>query len=152
MFDASAKSSNGLSLNSTLLVGPTLHPKLDTIHLRFRSYPIAVTGDITKLYREVELCEQDRRLHRFVWRNHPSEPILDYEMTRVTFGVAASPYLAVQQAASDFGQPFPIASSHVLSSFYVDDLLAGANTPQEALDVHRNLRTLLLKGGFNLRK
>ena len=108
VFDASAKSSNGLSLNSTLLVGPTLHPKFDTILLRFRSYPIAVTGD---MYREVELCEQDRCLHRLVWRNHPSEPILDYEMTRVTFGVAASPYLAVkalQHAALDFGQPFPM--------------------------------------------
>ncbi len=73
----------------------------------------------------------------------------------MTFGVASSPYLAVQalqQTAHDFGDSFPLAKSHVLSSFYVDDLLAGANTPEEALQLQQQLRQLLLKGGFDLRK
>ena len=107
------------------------------------------------MYWVVELSEPDRSLHRFLWRIHPSQPICDYEMTWVTFGVAASPYLAVealQQTASDFGDSFPTASSHVFTSFYVDDLLAGANTPEEALELHTSLRQLLLKGGFNLCK
>ena len=76
-------------------------------------------------------------------------------MTRVTFGVASSPYLAVkalQQTALDFGQDHPKASWHVHASFYVDDLLAGANSPSEALELHNSLRTLLLRGGFNLCK
>ena len=53
IFDASAKTSNGLSLNDTLCVGPTLHPNLDHILLKFRTYKIALTGDISKMYREV---------------------------------------------------------------------------------------------------
>ena len=55
VFDASAKSSIDVSLNDTLLVRLTLHPTLETILLRFRSYPIALTGDISKMFRVVEL-------------------------------------------------------------------------------------------------
>ena len=104
VFDASAKTTTGHSLNDLLMVGPTLHPTLETILIRFRSYSIALTGDISKMYRGVELAPEDRRLHRFLWRRHPTEAIQEYEMTRVTFGVAASPYLAVrtlQQTATD---------------------------------------------------
>ena len=43
VFDASAKSSNDVSLNDTLLVGPTVHPKLIEVLLRFRMHPVALT-------------------------------------------------------------------------------------------------------------
>ena len=125
VFDASARASNGISLNDSLLIVPTLHPKLETILLCFRTYPVAITADISKMYRVVELAEPDKDLHRFVWRLQTSDPVTDYRMTRVTFGVAASPYLAVkalQQTAADFGEHHHIASSHVYRSFYVDDL------------------------------
>ena len=95
VFDASAKTSNGLSLNDTLCVGPTLHPKLDHILLKFRTYKIALTGDISKMYREVQLAETDHYLHRFLWRPTPTEDVSDYQMNRVTFGVSSSPHLAI---------------------------------------------------------
>ena len=94
VFDASAKTSNGLSLNDTLCVGPTLHPNLDHILLKFRTYKIALTGDISKMYREVQLAETDRHLHRFLWRPIPTEDVRDYQMNRVTFGISSSPHLA----------------------------------------------------------
>ena len=49
-------------------------------------------------------------------------------MNRLTFGVSASPYLAVrtlQQVAQDHGQDLPLVSKHMKTSFYVDDLMAG---------------------------
>ena len=152
VFDGSAASTSGISLNQSLMIGPTLHPTLGAILLKFRSYPIAVTADISKMYREVSLSPQDKDLHRFLWRPTPQEQIKEYRMTRVTFGVSASPYLAVrtlQQAAEDHGADYPGASLHILQSFYVDDLLAGANTPEEALTLYSNLRTILSKAGLN---
>ena len=107
------------------------------------------------MYRAVELEEADRDLHRFLWRATKDGPIKDYRMTRVTFGVASSPFLAVQalqNTAQDFGDQFPLAKDHVLNPFYVDDLLAGADSPEDALQLQRQLRQLLFKGGFNLRK
>ena len=39
VFDASAKTSSGLSLNDTLLIGPTVHSPLIDVLLRFRLHP-----------------------------------------------------------------------------------------------------------------
>ena len=108
VFDGSAASSTGVSLNQSLFIGPTLHPTLGNILIKFRSYPIAITADVAKMYREVELAPQDRDLHRFLWRPTPQQAVQDFRMTRVTFGVSASPYLAVrtlQQTTSHCCQP-----------------------------------------------
>ena len=104
VFDASAKSSSGVSLNDTLLVGPTIHPPLVDVLLRFRLYRVALITDVTKMYRAIELTESDKDLHRFVWRTTPGEMLQDYRMTRVTFGVSASSFaanMAVKQNATD---------------------------------------------------
>ena len=155
VFDASAKTTSHHSLNDSLAIGPTLHPTLDKILLKFRTYPVAISGDISKMYREVLLHPEDRHYHRFLWRAEVDQPWQEFMMNRVTFGVAASPYLAVktlQQAAKDFGGDLPQASWHVEHSFYVDDLLGGANTVDEAISLYSNLRTILGKAGFQLKK
>ena len=155
VFDGSAVTTSGTSLNQALLVGPTLQPTLSDILLKFRCYPIALNSDISKMYREVLLHPPDKDLHRFVWRAIPSAPLQDYRMCRVTFGVSASPYLAVrtlQQTARDHGGDYPEVTHHIFNSFYVDDFLGGADSTQEAAELFLNMRKVLQQGGFNLTK
>ena len=155
VFDGSATSSSGASLNSLLRIGPTLQSPLADTLMRFRTYPVALTADISKMYRAIELSLPDRDLHRFVWRLSPKDPLQSYRMTRVTFGVSASPYVAIktlQRTAKEHGTEHPTAAAHILSSFYVDDLLAGTQTPEEAKELFSDLRTILSKGSFNLCK
>ena len=155
VFDASAKTTNHISLNETLAVGPTLHPTIDTILIRFRQYPVALSGDISKMYREVLLDEADKPLHRFIWRETPTEGWREFQMDRVTFGVASSPYLAVktlQQAAADHGEEHPEAQWQILHSFYVDDLLGGAPTVDGAIALSQQLDFILKQASFHLRK
>ena len=102
--------STGISLNDTLLV---IHPPLIDVLLRFRSHRVALTADISRMYRAIELVPADRDLHRFVWRKNPNETLHDYRMTRVTFGVSASSFaanMAVKQNALDFAAEFPEAA------------------------------------------
>ena len=96
VFDASSKATNGISLNDTLAVGPMLHPPLDQILLRFRTHRVALSGDISKMYREILLSPPDQQYHRFLWRPQVDQAVREFCMNRVTFGVASSPYLAVQ--------------------------------------------------------
>ena len=155
VFDGSAATSSGISLNQALHVGPTIQASLSDTLLKFRTYPIALNADISKMYREVKLTAADKDLHRFVWRDDPASPLQDYRMTRVTFGVSASPFLAIRtlhQAAVDHGEGYPEATQHILTSFYVDDFLGGANSPEEAISLFHQLRDILKKGGFDLRK
>lgn len=155
VFDASAKSSSGTSVNDILLVGPTIHPPLIDVLLRFRSHRVALTADVSKMYRAIELIPSDRDLHRFVWRNSVKDPLRDYRMTRVTFGVSASSFaanMAVKQNALDFTTGFPKAAKVVDESFYVDDCLSGADSISEAVALQAELHSLFSKGGILLRK
>ena len=92
VFDASTPSSSGVSLNNMLLVGPTVHSSLMDVLIRFCLHSIGLTTDVSRMYRMVLLEVSDKELHRFVWRRDSAEPLRDYRMTQVTFGVAASSY------------------------------------------------------------
>ena len=155
VFDGSAATTTGLSLNHALYVGPTLQATLSEILIRFRRHPVALNADISKMYREVQLSPPDRDLHRFVWRKNTDSELHDYRMTRVTFGVSASPFLAVRtlhQTAEDHGEGYPEATQHIQGSFYVDDYLGGADSPEDAIRLFGEIREILQKGGFQLRK
>ncbi|XP_062557423.1 uncharacterized protein LOC134222296 [Armigeres subalbatus] len=76
-------------------------------------------------------------------------------MNTVTYGTAAAPYLATRaivQLAKDEQDKFPAASDAVLKSFYIDDVLDGADTLQNAQQLQRDLVALLARGGFELHK
>ena len=53
VFDGSAKTSNGLSLNDILQVGPTLQQDLSSIVFRFRTHHLCFTADIAKIYHQI---------------------------------------------------------------------------------------------------
>ena len=155
VFDASAKTSTGVSLNDTLLVGPTVHSSLVDVLLHFRFHRVALIADVSKMYRAISLTPLDRDLHRFVWRNSLSEPLQDFRMTRVTFGVSASSFLAnmcVKQNALDHASAYPLAAQAVEDDFYVDDGLTGADSVEKAIELHVQLQALFDKAGFLLRK
>ena len=62
VFDTSANSSSGLSLNSTLMNGPTVHPSLFNVFIRFQSHRIAMIADVSRMHRVVLLAEPDNVL------------------------------------------------------------------------------------------
>ena len=127
VFDASSKSSTGVSLNDTLMVGPTIQQDATSILLRFRTQPIALTADVTKMYRQVWIHPKDRSLQRIIWRSSPNDPIQEYELNTVTYGTASAPFLAVrslQQIVADHGGEFPAAAERSCD-FYVDDFVSG---------------------------
>lgn len=155
VFDASMKSSSGVSLNDTLMVGPTVHPQLVDVLIRFRMHRIALVADVSKMYRAIELPPADRNLHGFVWRSDPRDTLKDYRMTRVTFGVSSSSFVAnmcVKRNATELAEKYPHAAKVVNNSFYVDDCLAGADSVEQGIETHKQLQKLFSKAEFLLRK
>ena len=55
VFDASAKTASGASLNDQLLVGPTVHSPLIDVLLRFRRHKVALATDVSRMYRAILL-------------------------------------------------------------------------------------------------
>ncbi|XP_076246269.1 uncharacterized protein LOC143186476 [Calliopsis andreniformis] len=154
VFDASAKSSSGLSLNDVLMTGPTIQDDLFKLLIRFRTYAYVLTGDIEKMYRQFYVQPNDRRYQRILWRDDDGY-IKTYELNTVTFGISSAAYLAVrclQQLAEDERLSAPIAANVLKRDLYVDDLLTGANTFNDALRLRDEIIDLLKRGGLNIRQ
>lgn len=146
--DASAASSTGASYNDTLSSGPSLYHSLPSILIQFRDVAVAISADVSKMYRQIVLHPKDRDYHRFLFS--PDDKVLvDHRMTRVTFGVKSSPYVAgriLLQIAEDQKMNYPKASAVIESSFYMDDVLTGAPTIVEALQLRQDLNQVLATG------
>ncbi len=154
VFDASARTSSGSSLNDQLLPGPSLYPTLPDILTRFRGHNIAVTADISKMFREILLNLEERDWHRFLVRTEDGF-IKDARMKRLTFGVKSSPFLASQvlhEHANHHIVSHPVAAKAILQDFYVDDVLTGATNVEDAFHLHKQLCLLLKQAGMNLCK
>ncbi|XP_058456787.1 uncharacterized protein LOC131434155 [Malaya genurostris] len=155
VFDASVKTSTGFSLNEALLVGPVVQDDLLSIILRFRTFPVALVGDIAKMYRQILLHPDDTCYQRILWRFRPTDSIESYELKTVTYGLSPSSFLAtrtLQQLATDEGDKFPIGKVALQRCFYVDDFIGGAQSVAEAIQLRTELSELLAEGGFALRK
>ena len=68
VFDASAKC-QGISLNDNIHQGPKLQRELFDVLLRFRKQPVAIVCDIAEMYLRINISENDRPYHRFLWRS-----------------------------------------------------------------------------------
>lgn len=62
VFDGSAPTTSGYSVNDILMIGPNMQDSLFSILLRARQYKYILTGDIAKMYRQVAVDENDRDL------------------------------------------------------------------------------------------
>lgn len=153
VFDASAKSDNGVSLNDVLMTGPSIQDKIISHLIRFRTYNYVITADIEKMYRQVLVHEQDRHFQQILWRRDGKIETL--QLNTLAFGVSSSPFLAIrtiQKLAEDEYQSFPKAAGVLKSHLYVDDLLTGSETIKEARILRDDIIALLARGGFTIRQ
>nr|XP_041632379.1 uncharacterized protein LOC121502737 [Drosophila kikkawai] len=107
VFDGSAKSSSGYSLNEVLMAGPTLQLRLFN----------TLTGDICKMYRCVRFAEPDSYLQCILWRDSRQEEIRVYRLDTVTYGTKPASFLSVRamhQLAEDEKASFPLGAKILL--------------------------------------
>ena len=75
VFDASATSKSSQSLNDVLLPGLNVYSSNTDQIIKFRVHLIAMSADISQMFRQIELLENDRDLHRFLFRENPDESV-----------------------------------------------------------------------------
>ena len=125
VLDAAVKH-KGKSLNDTIRPGPKLQRELVDVLTRFRRAPVALSGDLTEMFLQVELQEKDRPYHRFLWRNLDTSREPDvYEFQRLVFGNTASPFCSqhvLHAHAERHRADYPEAAETVDNAMYVDDV------------------------------
>ncbi|XP_011169528.2 uncharacterized protein LOC105202643 [Solenopsis invicta] len=160
VFNASASSSNGFSINDHHMIGPKLQANIVSIVLRWRLYRVVLyrvvfCADIAQMYRQILVHPANRRYQLILWRRDPTEKIKTFELTTVTFGTASAPFLAqrvVCQLATDERDRFPLALSVLNNEIYVDDVMSGGDSFDSAFERRNQVRDCLATAHLDLRK
>lgn len=154
VFDGSAPTSSGYSVNDILLVGPNMQDSLFSILIRARQYKYLLTGDVEKMYRQCLINRGgDRNLQLILWREDEKRPIKTLRLNTITYGMASSSYLSTRclwqlgEECSD-----PTIKQIIQHDFYIDDLITGASSDSALSHIHKSVSAALQKGCFNLRK
>ncbi|CAH2106769.1 unnamed protein product [Euphydryas editha] len=153
VFDASAKSSSGKSLNDIQLVGPVVQSDLFAILLRFRIHKFVLTGDIEKMYRQIEIDNSQRHLQLILWREDEEQPLKILKLNTVTYGTASAPHLATRcllQLSQECNDE--TIANVIKRDFYMDDLNTGTNSVDELRKIYNGVTQTLKSACFPLRK
>lgn len=155
VFDGSAKDFNDQSLNEKQFIGPKLQPNILDILLRFREHNVVFMADARQMYRQILISPDHRDYQRIFWRTSPTEPLQEYRLNTVTYGLASSPYLAcrtLRQLAEDEGDLYPLAKRIILFDVYIDDVTTGFASLEAAQEAKLQTIALFKRGCFQLRK
>ena len=156
VYDASARAnSNAPSLNECLYPGPALQNKLWDVLVRQRFYPVAIFGDIQKAFLQIRIKEQERDALRFHWRINEHSDIETYRFTRALFGLTCSPFLlggVIEQHLQSWESEMPEIVAILRKSLYVDDLLNGGQTVDQARERKNTATEIFSDAKFVLHK
>ncbi|XP_012529934.1 uncharacterized protein LOC105833059 [Monomorium pharaonis] len=126
------------------MTGPNLLPPLPEIFLRWRQHRYVLATDVEKMFWQIVVHPDDRDLQRILWRDAATD-IVEYRLDTVTYGLACAPYLAMRtlhQLADDERERYPHGAAVLERDVYMDDVLTGADTLEETLELRRQLTDL----------
>lgn len=153
VFDGSAPTTSGYSVNDILMVGPNMQDSLFAILIRARQYKFILAGDIAKMYRQVEIADEDRDLQLILWREDESKPIQTLRLSTVTYGTASASYLSTRclwQVGEECRDE--MIKTIIQKDFYVDDLITGADNEEQLQYIQISVSSALNAACFPLRK
>ena len=125
-------------------------PKPSSSH--FALSPEKITDYIERMYVQVSVRPQNRKLFRFLWGTEDPET---YEVVRHVFGAENLSICAnhvLQTCSNDHASDYPSVLRLVHENVYMDDFYFSTDTISEAIHHMEHLRCVLLKGGLNLTK
>ena len=147
-----------MSLNDVLLQSPDMTNTLIGVLTRFRQERNAIIADIEYMFYQVRVRPDDSDALCFLWwpgidlQRRPEE----YQMTGHLFGAVSSPSwvnFALPKTAEENFQRFDFGVINTIRrNFYVDDCLKSVPGEKEAIRLTADLRRLLERGGFNIKK
>lgn len=153
VFNGSAKTSSGFSINDIQMTGPHIQDSLFNILLRFRQHTYVLSGDVEKMYRQVQVQECHRNLQMIIWRDHDTDPLKSLRLNTVTYGLKSSSFLSTRclwQLGDECSDSK--IKNIIQNDFLVDDLLTGSDCADELLHIKLSVENALSKGCFYLRK
>lgn len=92
VFNASARTSSGYSVNDLMLKVPNLQQDLLELILKWRQYRYAFTSDFEKMYRKIIMCKDEQRYKQIIWRDTPDKPPINFVIITVIYKTKSEPF------------------------------------------------------------
>ena len=106
------------------------------ILLRYRVYRVAVTADIEKAFLMVSVTAKDHDVLRYLWFDDVfADQSVELRFTRVMFEVSSNPFLlnaTIRHHLEQYNQTQPDLVHKLSKSMYVDDIITGADSEEQA--------------------
>ena len=151
VLDCAAKS-QGISLNSLLNAGPNNLANLWGVLLRFRARKFVINADISEMFYQIHLKEEDQRMMAFLWNQNPADAPDVYVNTRHVQGATCSPAVANHAVRAVVQKEVPEFLNLVLLHLYMDDLYLSDDEKEKLVEIAKTLAASLNKWGFKLTK
>jgi len=113
-----------------------------------------MTSDVEKMFRQIAVDAEDQYLQCILWRENQSED-LGFKLTNVTYGTTSASFMATEcliSLAETEQKRYPGNASAIRRDFYMDDLMTGAETIQECIQLQTQISNILSSAKFPLRK
>ena len=155
VFNGSQKDSKGLSLNDCLFTGPNLLADLSAVIANWRFFQFVFSADIIKMFRKIGIDKRDRTWQRIVWRDSPDQPIQDFWINTVIYGLRSSSYQANETRfllAKQEKHNYFLGADILEHRTYMDDSFGGGDDLESAEKAKQQLIDILLKADMHLDK
>lgn len=145
----------GQVLNDYWAKGCNVVKSLLATLMRFREEPVAIYGDIRKMYHTIHVGELEQHCQRFLWRDLQTDRAPDiYVVTRNCFGNGPAGVIAhvgLQKCARHMEALLPSAAQTILEQTYVDDILDCLPNHDLATQRTKDVDKILDVGGFKIK-
>ena len=138
-----AKEFKGRSINDYISRTPDAMNELYSVLLKFRLGRHAFTADIKHMFLRILTNKNDQKYLRVLHQPKDGGPIQVVQCSRHVFGLRSSPYIAmevIRHHARLHCQKWPLATMAVLHCSIVDDILVSADSEEELIRLHDQLR------------
>ena len=158
IFDSGQPDRNGRSLNSSMSKGRNPINNFGTVILNFRAAEQVASGDIRRMFHQIQVRDQDMHLRRFFWRLDGfggSEPWRIAVPTSVNFGETAAPTIATKvknRAAEDYKDISEDVSKMIIKNCIMDDINIDAPYSGNLDDNIDKAEKILKNGKFTFKK
>lgn len=127
VYDTSAReNSKSLSLNGYLETGPALQNLLRSILIRAKFKPIALCGDLQKVFLQIRIKKEDCNALRFHWvRKEDPNQIEILRYTRLVFGLVHR--RNNRRTSSSYTEKYTAEVAEIRDDIYFDDLSTGGD-------------------------
>ena len=143
------------TLNDYWYKGPDLLNNQFAAVIRFRENLVAICGDTAKMYHMIPIPEDDRHVHRFLWRkfevNRPPET---YVRTVLTFGDRPAPTMAIItiRKTAKMKEEKLKAAEATLKNVYEDRICNSDKNAEEPKELTKKVDEILEMGGFHVKE